>query len=81
MNASSDQHLLECRESSLEAERLSQDGGDLFSGERRSLSRVAISEITKLGNEQGKKKMAVDSFGDGNLLLVDEGHRRSGLCQ
>lgn len=74
----SDQHLLECRESSLEAERLSQDGGDLFSGERRSLSRVAISEITKLGNEQGKKKMAVDSFGDGNLLLVDEGHRGLG---
>ncbi|NYS76362.1 MULTISPECIES: DEAD/DEAH box helicase family protein [Halomonadaceae] len=74
----SDQHLLECRESSLEAERLSQDGGDLFSGERRSLSRVAISEITKLGIEQGKKKMAVDSFGDGNLLLVDEGHRGLG---
>ncbi|MEG3081767.1 DEAD/DEAH box helicase family protein [Halomonas sp. 5021] len=74
----SDQHLLECRDSSLEAERLSQDGGDLFSGERKSLSRVAVTEITKLGIEQGKKTMAVDSFGDGNLLLVDEGHRGLG---
>ncbi|ERS81960.1 DEAD/DEAH box helicase family protein [Halomonas sp. PBN3] len=74
----SEQHLLECRDSSLEAERLSQDGGDLFSGERKSLSRVAVTEITKLGIEQGKKTMAVDSFGDGNLLLVDEGHRGLG---
>lgn len=74
----SEQHLLECRNSSLEAERLSQDGGDLFSGERKSLSRVAVTEITKLGVEQGKKTMAVDSFGDGNLLLVDEGHRGLG---
>lgn len=74
----SEQHLLECRDSSLEAERLSQDGGDLFTGERKSLSRVAVTEITKLGIEQGKKTMAVDSFGDGNLLLVDEGHRGLG---
>ena len=34
-----------------------------------------LTEITKLADEQKVKQMAVDSFGDANLLLVDEGHR------
>lgn len=74
----SDQHLTELRDSGLSAERLSQDTGDLLSGERTALSRLSVTEITKLGLEQGKKTMAVDSFGDANLLLVDEGHRGLG---
>ena len=77
----SEQHLMELEESGLKAERLSQDVGDLFSGERKSLGRLAVTEITKLGEEQGKKTMAVDSFGDANLLLVDEGHRGLGSAK
>jgi len=75
------QHLQEFSESGLDAERLAQDTGDLFSGERKSLRRLSVTEITKLGAEQGKKTMAVDSFGDGNLLLVDEGHRGLGSAK
>ena len=75
------QHLQEFSESGLAAERLAQDTGDLFSGERKSLARLSVTEITKLGMEQGKKTMAVDSFGDGNLLLVDEGHRGLGSAK
>ena len=75
------QHLQEFSESGLDAERLAQDTGDLFSGERTSLRRLSVTEITKLGSEQGKKTMAVDSFGDGNLLLVDEGHRGLGSAK
>ena len=77
----SEQHLREFEESSLEAERLSQDGGDLFAGDRKALRRIAVTEISKLGAEQGKKVMAADSFGDNNLLLVDEGHRGLGSAK
>ena len=77
----STQHLQEFSESGLDAERLAQDTGDLFSGGRKSLLRLSVTEITKLGAEQGKKTMAVDSFGDANLLLVDEGHRGLGSAK
>lgn len=69
-----DQHFREACASNMQAERLSQDGGGLALG-RKALSTLALTEITKLGAEQGDKRMAVDSFGDANLLLVDEGHR------
>lgn len=72
-----EQHLQELRESSLYGERLVQ-GGDLIAAGRKALDTIALTEITKLGEEQGKKTMAVDSFGDANLLLVDEGHRGLG---
>lgn len=73
-----EQHQREFSESGLESERLAQDSGDLFSGERKALGRIAVTEITKLALEQGRKTMAVESFGDANLLLVDEGHRGLG---
>lgn len=74
-----EQHLQELRESSLYGERLVQ-GGDLIAAGRKALDTIALTEITKLGEEQGKKIMAVDSFGDANLLLVDEGHRGLGAA-
>lgn len=77
----SEQHEQEFTDSGLKAERLSQDTGDLFSGERQSLQRLSVTEITKLAVNQGKKTMAVDSFGDANLLLVDEGHRGLGSAK
>ena len=77
----SEQHEQEFSDSGLMAERLSQDTGDLFSGERLSLQRLSVTEITKLASSQGKKTMAVDSFGDANLLLVDEGHRGLGSAK
>lgn len=77
----SEQHEQEFSDSGLQAERLSQDTGDLFSGERQSLQRLSVTEITKLALSQGKKTMAVDSFGDANLLLVDEGHRGLGSAK
>ncbi|MEX2516761.1 MAG: DEAD/DEAH box helicase family protein [Gammaproteobacteria bacterium] len=77
----SEQHQLELRQNGLDSERLTQDEGDLLSGDRRSLARLAVTEITKLGAEQGKKTMAVNSFGDANLLLVDEGHRGLGSAK
>lgn len=38
---------------------------------------VDIIEITKLGETDGEKTVAVDSFESNNLVLVDEGHRGS----
>jgi hypothetical protein len=73
----SEQHQRELRESDLHSERLMQDAGLLAAG-RKALSTLAVTEITKLGLTQGDKRMAVDSFGDANLLLVDEGHRGLG---
>lgn len=39
---------------------------------------VDILEITKLGDTDGDKTVAVDFFEGNNLVLVDEGHRGSG---
>ena len=36
---------------------------------------VQIIEITKLGDKDGEKVVAAESFGGDNLVLVDEGHR------
>ena len=76
-----DQHMQELDESGFKhSERLVQ-GGDLIAAGRKALDIISLTEITKLADEQGKKQMAVDSFGDANLLLVDEGHRGLGNAQ
>lgn len=75
----SEQHSNELEESNIHNDRLVQ-GKDLISSGRTPLEVVSITEITKLGEKQGKDTMAVDSFGDQNLLLVDEGHRGLGAA-
>lgn len=70
----SEQHERELRENGFNPEALRQDS-DLASANRNPLDVPLLTEITKLADEQKVKQMAVDSFGDANLLLVDEGHR------
>ena len=48
------------------------NGPGLFSGKA-----VEIIEISKLADEMGDKRVAVDAFENNNLVLVDEGHRGS----
>ena len=74
----SEQHRQEMTQSGLANERLAPDGGDLLTGTHRALGRVSVTEITKLHETESAQRMAVDSFGDNNLLLVDEGHRGLG---
>ncbi|MDD5298739.1 MAG: DEAD/DEAH box helicase family protein [Rhodocyclaceae bacterium] len=70
----SEQHERELRENGFYPEPLRQES-DLVSANRNPLDVPLLTEITKLADEQKVKQMAVDSFGDANLLLVDEGHR------
>ncbi len=70
----SEQHERELRENGFYPEPLRQES-DLASRGRNALSTPLLTEITKLADEQKVKQMAVDSFGDANLLMVDEGHR------
>lgn len=67
------QHIEEFRQSDISAGIFSkQHVGSLFDKED-----VDIIEITKLGEKDGDKTVAVDSFEANNLVLVDEGHRGS----
>lgn len=68
----SNQHLEEFRASNIEAEIFSKDSKGLF-----ETNAIEIIEITKLGDENGDKTVAVDSFEDNNLVFIDEGHRGS----
>ena len=68
----SNQHLVEFQASSIEAEIFSKDSRGLFES-----NAIEIIEITKLGEENGDKTVAVDSFEDNNLVFIDEGHRGS----
>jgi hypothetical protein len=70
----SEQHERELRENGFYPEALRQES-DLVSRGQSALDVPLLTEITKLADEQKVKQMAVDSFGDTNLLLVDEGHR------
>ncbi|QTN45918.1 DEAD/DEAH box helicase family protein [Ectopseudomonas mendocina] len=70
----SEQHERELRENGFYPEPLRQES-DLISRGQNALDVPLLTEITKLADEQKVKQMAVDSFGDANLLLVDEGHR------
>ena len=66
------QHLEEFQASNIEAEIFSKDSKGLFES-----NAIEIIEITKLGEENGDKTVAVDSFEDNNLVFIDEGHRGS----
>jgi len=68
----SKQHLEEFTASNIEAEIFTKESKGLFES-----SAVEIIEITKLGDEEGDKTVAVDSFEDNNLVFIDEGHRGS----
>lgn len=68
------QHLEEFRKSNIGAHVFNKNSyGDMFSGQD-----IDILEITKLGDVNGDKTVAVDSFEGNNLVLIDEGHRGSG---
>lgn len=66
----SKQHLDELELSSIPAAIFEKDGGF-----RTQKDAVVIIDINKLKDESGVKTVAVDSFEQNNLVLVDEGHR------
>lgn len=68
----SQQHLVEFSRSDMDAELFSKDGRGLFSG-----GAIEVIDIHKLRETSGEKTVAVDAFEHNNLVLVDEGHRRS----
>ncbi len=63
------QHLIELEASGITASEFSHRAGDLFASD------VVVIDVNKLSDTQGDKTVAVDAFGNNNLLLVDEGHR------
>ncbi len=73
----SNQHLEEFKASNIKAEIFSKDNKGLFAGDFSNGVAIEIIEITKLGEENGDKTVAVDSFEDNNLVFIDEGHRGS----
>jgi len=66
----SNQHLEEFEASGIEAEVFSKESKGIFES-----NAIEIIEITKLGEKDGDKTVAVDSFEDNNLVFIDEGHR------
>ena len=72
--ALSSQHLVELKESKIDAEIFVKNSGGFDFG----ANKVEILEITKLGEKEEVAKVAVESFGENNLVLIDEGHRGSG---
>ena len=62
------QHERELHASGLRARLFSaESGADIFSP-------IEIIDLNKLAAKQGIKRVAVQDFGDNNLVLVDEGH-------
>ena len=62
------QHERELHASGLRARLFSaESGADIFSP-------IEIIDLNKLAEKQGIKRVAVQDFGDNNLVLVDEGH-------
>ena len=62
------QHERELHASGLRARLFSAEtGADLF-------SHVEIIDLNKLAEKKGVKRVAVQDFGDNNLVMVDEGH-------
>ena len=64
----SEQHERELRASRLRARLFSAETGADLS------SHVEIIDLNKLAEKKGVKRVAVQDFGDDNLVLVDEGH-------
>ena len=68
----SHQHLAEMQNSGIAAEIFSKGKTTMFKGRT-----VEIIDIHKLGDRDGEKTVAVDSFEQNNFVLIDEGHRGS----
>lgn len=68
----SKQHLIEFELSSIHAKGFSKNDTPFHNNPH-----VEVIEITKLSETSGEKTVAVDSFEENNLVLVDEGHRGS----
>lgn len=66
------QHNTELALSGFSAEIFSKNRGSLFSRQK-----VQVIDINKFNDKDGNKRVAVNSFGGNNLLLVDEGHKGS----
>lgn len=66
----SSQHLKEFEANGLEAEIFREESRGLFEKDL-----IEVLEISKLKEQKGETTFAVDSFGDNNLVFVDEGHR------
>ena len=66
------QHLQEMQLSGIDASIFDKNGSIQF-----GIEGVEIIEITKLAEKDGEKTVAVDSFEDNNLVLIDEAHRGS----
>ena len=70
----SKQHLDELRSSNISAEIFTKGGmGGFFQGHT-----VQIIDINKLAETNGDKTVAVSSFEENNLVLIDEAHKGSG---
>ncbi len=65
------QHLRELDESGIRSQRFV---ADLLATAGADLATVDALELSKLGEADKEKTVAVRNFGDSNLLLVDEGH-------
>ncbi len=63
------QHLLELETSGIHAAPFSKNQGSLFA------DAVIVIDINKFRDEAKEKTVATASFGNNNLVLVDEGHR------
>lgn len=74
------QHLIELTESGFNPSRLAQSAQQSLTSSDSPFFDIKLTEITKLSDVQGDKVMDVTSFGDRNLLLVDEGHRGLGTA-
>ena len=69
-NGLSHQHLEEFEASNIEAKIFSKERQGIF-----TTNAIEIIEITKLGEENRDKRVAVESFEENNLVFIDEGHR------
>ena len=66
----SKQHIIELNESSISCEMFNKQAGGMY-----AQSTVKVLEITKLADEMGDTSVDYESFGQNNLVLIDEGHR------
>lgn len=70
----SEQHLKEFEESNIPAKRFDDNAqlDFLSSGSDQS---VEVIEISKIKEQKGVKTVAVEAFGENNIVLIDEGHK------
>ena len=64
------QHLKEFELNGINAQMFSLESKGLF-----AKNSVEVLEISKLKEQKGETTFAVDSFGDDNVVFIDEGHR------